>query len=345
MFQVAMRMMGNAAAADDACQEAFLHIRAGARLFKAPADGTDDAAARAWLLRVVANAAAMWMRSERRRLAREHHVAISPTAPPSPPALAAMHDIEMLRTVLQELPDAQRLPVILHHLGGQDYESVGKALGISAVTARVRVHRALVVLRSHMARLGVLATVLITLNRLAATETKVPLSTVLRWKALLTSSLNPAASKTAIFGGFTLMTKLTLLCTTLAAGGLIVLAAHPIHAEDTHPTGARITICGVAHALITVTDSTKYDGNAEYATVTTTATSSRGNHVSNVYYVMGGAGFIVAKFADGKTVDVTGTIGAKNDQVTIKGRSIDVAIDGVPIEGHANPAHAPGSTH
>ena len=104
MYRVAVRML-SAGAADDVCQEALLHVRAGARHFIPPGGGDDNAAARAWLLRITTNAAAMWLRSERRRVVREQQTSDRRTVAHEPAA-----DLDALRQAVAELPEAQRLP-------------------------------------------------------------------------------------------------------------------------------------------------------------------------------------------------------------------------------------------
>jgi RNA polymerase sigma-70 factor (ECF subfamily) len=237
MFRVAARLLG-AAAADDACQEALLHIRDGARRFTPPPEGDADAAARAWLLRVTANAAAMWSRSERRRAARERVAADIPVA-----GGAAVGELDDLRAALAELPESQRLPVVLHHLGGQDFIAVAAACGTTPGAARVRAHRGLARLRERLVRAGVLVVGVSLLDRLAAEEVAMPADALSRWNTLLTTSTTPVATSAAIFGGLTTMTKIAIACAGLAVIGLLGTvtptspaeehANRPVHAETT----------------------------------------------------------------------------------------------------------------
>lgn len=230
MFRVAQRVLGSAAAADDACQEAFLHLRRGAHRFRAPGDGDPEAAARAWLLRIAANAAAMHARTERRRAQRERQAAAPvPTGPPS-----SEDQITALRSAIAELPDNQRQPLVLHHLGGQDYAAIGAALGISAGAARVRAHRGLESLRSRLAQAGVLAAATGLLGQLGAAEAAVPAAATARWTAILTSTSTPAATTAAIFGGISTMAKITILGAALSAAALCTFSLAPVQAEEHH---------------------------------------------------------------------------------------------------------------
>lgn len=227
MFRIAFRLLGDAHAAEDACQEAFLHLREGAGRFQ-PRGGDADAAARAWLARVTGNAAISFARSEGRRARREQAAAI----PVSGPERADPADLERLRCGLAALPEPQRLPLVMHHLGGHDFAAIGAALGISTEAARVRSHRGMERLRGHLARAGVLAAAVGLLKGLAACEAPVPAGAPLAWNALLVSSTQPAAASAAIFGGLSIMAKLTLTGAGIAAIALITCLAVPGAAEE-----------------------------------------------------------------------------------------------------------------
>ena len=227
MYRMAARLLGASAAAD-ACQEALLHVRAGAHRFRPPADMDPDVAARAWLLRVAANAANAWARSEGRRHHRERLVAGDHAAAP-----VAEEDFAVVRQALSELPESLRLPVVLHHLEGQDFIAVAATLGTSPGAARVRAHRGMDRLRSQLARAGVLTAAVGLLDQLSAAEITIPSATSAGWTTLGTSSITPAvASTTAIFGGFSIMAKISLLCAGLAVASLITVSARSMSAEE-----------------------------------------------------------------------------------------------------------------
>jgi RNA polymerase sigma-70 factor (ECF subfamily) len=232
MHRLAARILGDATDAADACQEAFLHLRRGARRFVPPRDGDADAAATAWILRVTANASRMWARARQRRRVHEADAATVPGHRPE-----ARPDVDGLRLALEALPDDLRQPIVLHHLAGQDYVAVGSALGISPGAARVRVHRGLERLRAGLARVGVAGVAVALLDRLAAAEPPpMPPDLVARCTSLLANPLTPAAPSTAIFGGLSIMTKLALSGLALAAAGLTAISIIPSHAEEpNHP--------------------------------------------------------------------------------------------------------------
>ncbi|MBI5722494.1 MAG: FecR domain-containing protein [Planctomycetes bacterium] len=84
------------------------------------------------------------------------------------------------------------------------------------------------------------------------------------------------------------------------------------------PGSTRVTITGTAKS--TSIDPTFKNPAVAHATVTVTE-----NGTQTVYYVYGWAGAICAQ-NDGKTVQVTGTVGESNGKKTITGRSVDVKV-------------------
>src|SRR5689334_16664118 len=70
MYQAAFAVLRDENLAADACQEAFLHVRDGARRFK-PLGDNHEAVAKAWLLRVATTSALRLRRDAGRRHRRE----------------------------------------------------------------------------------------------------------------------------------------------------------------------------------------------------------------------------------------------------------------------------------
>jgi len=225
LFQAAWRVLGDRHAAEDAVQEALLHIRRSAGRFTPPLIGDADDAARAWLYRVGVSAARMWQRGELRRHQREHHNALPQSGAAADPRL------DQLRAAIADLPEDQRLPLLLHHCGGHDYDTVATTLGISAGAARVRVHRAVERLRQRLAPLGMVVAVSTLLSELSAHEPTLTQATVAQWQSLPFTT-TPVATSAAIFGGMTTMTKLSIAGATLLALGLITATAVPTVAEE-----------------------------------------------------------------------------------------------------------------
>jgi RNA polymerase sigma factor (sigma-70 family) len=226
LYRAAWQVLGEHAAAEDAVQEALLHVRRSASRFTPPPQGDPDDAARAWLYRVAISAARMWARGERRRRNRE----LATSTPVTP--RGADGRITDLRHAIADLPEAQRLPLIMHHLGGHDYDAVGAALGISPGAARVRVHRGMERLRQRLAGVATIAVAGALLDKLAASDIATPAAAFTRWQAALSTTLTPAVSTTAIFGGLTTMTKLSIACAAVLSTGLLAVTTVSASAEE-----------------------------------------------------------------------------------------------------------------
>jgi RNA polymerase sigma factor (sigma-70 family) len=139
--------------AADAMQEAFMHIRDDARLFRPGTDG--DADARRWIKRVAITTALQWRRSLGRR--RRRDAAASPpgtTAAEPVGALIASEELAALRDALAALPEPRRTAIALHHLQGQSLAEVAGILGRPEGTVKTWIHRGLADLRSRLTRRG-----------------------------------------------------------------------------------------------------------------------------------------------------------------------------------------------
>ncbi|MBA3709222.1 MAG: sigma-70 family RNA polymerase sigma factor, partial [Planctomycetes bacterium] len=141
-YRVAKRITGNGADAEDAVQAAFMRVLADAQQFRG------ESSAKSWLLAVVVHAAIKHARGERRR--RRHERASAPA--PVPDTADGMSDV--VRSALDELPEHERLPVVLRYLEDLPFKDVAEALRIPEGTAKAQVHRGLERMRSHLARLG-----------------------------------------------------------------------------------------------------------------------------------------------------------------------------------------------
>jgi RNA polymerase sigma-70 factor (ECF subfamily) len=233
MFRTALLITGDRATAEDACQEAFLQIKAAIGRFH-PRGDDHEAAACAWVMRIAANSALQLARSRRRRSHHEQqaraHAAALKQSQPSPDAVLNA----ALRSELEGLPDEHRLPLMLHYFSGLDYDTIAKEVGCSVGGARMRVHRAIERLRSRLTRAGCALTAGAIVARLGAAESAVApsLQNFSHWQALVHSTATPAASKAAIFGGVTIVTKLSLAAAGLAAVGLCSFTLSPGISEE-----------------------------------------------------------------------------------------------------------------
>jgi RNA polymerase sigma-70 factor, ECF subfamily len=123
-------VLGQQEDAEDAAQDAFLSAWSALDRFD------PNAAMGPWLARIAMNAA--------RDLRRRRRVRTTEPIPLSQPATAAQPDSQTerallrdrLRSALAELPDRQRMAVVLFEVEGYSHAEVGAMLGIPEGTAR-----------------------------------------------------------------------------------------------------------------------------------------------------------------------------------------------------------------
>lgn len=153
-FGQAVRLLGDQAEAEDVAQEAMM------RLWKiAPDWRAEQAQVSTWLYRVVANLCTDRLRKRKRGALPLEDVA--EPADPTPSAEAQMQTqsrLDALRAALADLPERQRVAVMMRHLEGAANPEIATALGISveaveSLTARGK--RALAAaLKGQIAALG-----------------------------------------------------------------------------------------------------------------------------------------------------------------------------------------------
>jgi RNA polymerase sigma-70 factor (ECF subfamily) len=143
VFNLALRMIGNAASAEDAAQEAFLHAYRSINSFR-------GANFRAWLMRIAANAST----DELRRRARRPALSLQqpppgadepidlpdPAAGPEAQALSA-EDRDRIQAALLTLPNDQRIAVIMCDIEGFAYDEIALSMRCSIGTVKSRIAR------------------------------------------------------------------------------------------------------------------------------------------------------------------------------------------------------------
>jgi RNA polymerase sigma-70 factor (ECF subfamily) len=155
MLAVARRILGNEADAQEAVQDAFLSAFKGLAGF----DGASRLST--WLHRVAVNAALMKRRSRQRRPERpiddllprfleDGHQA-DPPAPWQDSAeelLGRQETRELVRRLIDELPDSYRTVLLLRDIEGLDTEETARLLGVTTSVVKTRLHRARQALRT-----------------------------------------------------------------------------------------------------------------------------------------------------------------------------------------------------
>ena len=153
LYGLALRLLGDPAAAEDVVQEAFLKLLANAGRI----EGRSRLAT--WLYRVAYNAALDRLREQKRELPVPEETDESPL--PRPSMLvdfrlspeAALHDVELrdsLETALAALPPALRAAFLLRDIEGLSTAEAAEALGVSETNLKVRLHRARLQLRERL---------------------------------------------------------------------------------------------------------------------------------------------------------------------------------------------------
>lgn len=135
-YDVALRILGDRDAAQDAVQDACVNAIRGLHAFRG------DGSFRGWLLHIVANAARTLLRqSGRRREVDIDHVGNEPSPGADPAERAMAHwEAERLRQALARLPEKQRLAVTLRTYQGLSYREIAEITSCSEGAARVNYH-------------------------------------------------------------------------------------------------------------------------------------------------------------------------------------------------------------
>lgn len=159
LFSIALRVLGDAADAEEVAQDAF--VRAYRAIAGYEADRIRALQLRPWLATIVVNLCRNRLRRHSPKLLRidglagdDGDVAGVPTPLRSSDPSGSPHDVALRREtaghwarLLARLPDRQRIPVVLRHVDGLSYEEMAAVLGRPEGTLKAQVHRGLAQLR------------------------------------------------------------------------------------------------------------------------------------------------------------------------------------------------------
>jgi RNA polymerase sigma-70 factor (ECF subfamily) len=142
LYNLAFRMLGNAADAEDAVQDTFLLAHRRLDSFRG------EAALGTWLYRLAVNQCLDRLRS---RAGREAQATDSLDEPERTwqPAARPERPLERLdlKRAIARLPDGSRTVFVLHDVEGLEHREIGKMLGISEGTSKSQLHKARLRLR------------------------------------------------------------------------------------------------------------------------------------------------------------------------------------------------------
>ena len=148
VYNLAYRVLGNTADAEDAAQDAFLAAYRNFSRFRG------ESKVSTWLYRIAVNAALMKLRRDRPRnfltqTGYDDMQLVSPTD--GPERLALNSELrEHLERGLDLLPENLKTPVILRDVQGLSNEEAAEVLEISISSLKARLHRGRVLLRKYL---------------------------------------------------------------------------------------------------------------------------------------------------------------------------------------------------
>lgn len=155
LLRLARRLLGNAADADDAVQDAFVQAQAGLAAFRG------ESSLPTWFYRLAVNAILAY---RRQRAVRDRHRIVNrgdgrllenatPAAPTDPTELTLEHEREQLvDEAVAHLPADQREVVVLADLDELPLAHVAELLGLTEPAVKSRLHRARAELRRRLGR-------------------------------------------------------------------------------------------------------------------------------------------------------------------------------------------------
>jgi RNA polymerase sigma-70 factor (ECF subfamily) len=146
--QLAYRLVGNAADAEDLAQQAFVQV------YRHHPGFQRQSSFKTWLYRIIIN---LCKNHVRRRRPSEELDAEQPLAAGGPTALSGAIEEQRLariRAALAELPRRQREVVALRVYEDMPYEQIARVLGCSENSAKVNFHYAVRNLRQRLADAG-----------------------------------------------------------------------------------------------------------------------------------------------------------------------------------------------
>src|SRR5437867_1264240 len=149
---IALGILGDFAASEDAAQEAFLTAW---RKFH---DLREPERLRPWLAQIARNAALGYLRRKRGEDPLDSATLLPDDSPTPDQAAANEEEAALVRESLAKLPETYRLPLILYYREGQSVRAVAEALSITEDAVKQRLARGREMLRDRIS--GVIETVL-----------------------------------------------------------------------------------------------------------------------------------------------------------------------------------------
>ena len=211
IYAAAFRQAGDAQRAEEIALTAFtLLARKADSLQHHPALG-------GWLYTTTGHLAARWRRGEGRRRQRELEAQVMKETEATPDEIPGETMRPIVDDLILDLPESDRLAVLLRFFEGRSYAEIGRQLGLTESAARMRVDRALERLRTTLQRRGIVSTAAALGAALTANATLTP-------PLGLAAGIATSASTAAVGGGLFLLMNTSLLKTGLAVAAVGVCA-------------------------------------------------------------------------------------------------------------------------
>jgi len=133
MYNICLRLVGNAVEAEDVMQEAFL------KAFTKIDTYEGKVSFGAWLKKIVINRSLDELKKRKVKF-----VELNEKIPDEEPVSLNMSEVQMekLKNTIQQLPDGYRVVLSLYLLEGYDHEEIAQILGISNSSSRTQFLRA-----------------------------------------------------------------------------------------------------------------------------------------------------------------------------------------------------------
>ena len=154
IINLAYRMVGNRAEAEDLAQEAFLTA------FKALSTFRADSKFSTWLYRIATNKCKDWLRAKRPGMGQQdvdidETLDIHITEEQTPERLLSQQQVaQQLEQAIQRLPLLYREAFVLKHIEGMNYEEMEAILGVNSDTLKMRVYKGRLQLSRDLAALN-----------------------------------------------------------------------------------------------------------------------------------------------------------------------------------------------
>ncbi|MBH0189630.1 MAG: sigma-70 family RNA polymerase sigma factor [Nitrospira sp.] len=154
IVNLAYRMVGNRAEAEDLAQETFLAAYKALSTFRA------DSKFSTWLYRIASNRCTDWLRVKRPGqgqydLDADESLDLYVTEDRTPELLLSQQQVaQELEEAIQRLPPLYREAFVLKHIEGLSYEEMEEILGVSGDTLKMRVYKGRVQLSRELVALN-----------------------------------------------------------------------------------------------------------------------------------------------------------------------------------------------